>query len=176
MALANQALTVGVNTYVALADAQTYTTNVGSGVTLSEGDLRRGFAYVESYRDKFQGTKTRRIDITTMQPIGDEEYINDPQWPRTGACLDGIPIPSTTVPRLICDAQIEAAIQFAGGNDPLQTSENQVLVRERYGDVEFQYSDRGGTPPAQAVVLRRVEDILAPVLEYTSGSQPILRR
>ena len=172
MALTNQALTVGVNTYVALADAQTYTTNVGSGATLSEGDLRRGFAYVESYRDRFQGKKTR----PTSPPITDEEYINLPQWPRTGACLDDIAIPSTTVPRLICDAQIEAAIQFAGGNDPLQTSENQVLVRERYGDVEFQYSDRGGTPPAQAVVFRRVEDILSPVLEYSSSKQPILRR
>lgn len=175
MALTNQALTVGVNTYVALADAQTYTTNVGSGATISEGDLRRGFAYIESYRDQFQGTKTRRTDSATMQPVSPEEYINDPQWPRTGVCVDGITVPSDVVPRLICDAQTEAAIQFAGGNDPLQTSDTQVLVRERYGDVEFQYADRSGTPPPQAVVFRRVEDILAPVLKYSGGEYVVTR-
>ena len=67
-------------------------------------------------------------------------------------------------------------MQFAEGNDPLQTTQNQVLIRERFGDVEFQYSDRYGTPPTQQFILRRVDEILAPALHYGGSDQIILTR
>lgn len=174
------ALNVGDNTYVTLAEAQEYTTNVGSGATISEGSLRRAFAYIESHRDEFRGTKF----------YNEPKDFDKPQWPRAGVVIDGIDVPAQMnvaqpgeppqledfIPQLIKDAQIEAAIEFASGNDPLLAAQNRVLIRERYGDVEFQYADRYASPPDQAVVLRRVEAILAPALEYGGMQQPILVR
>ena len=156
-------LAKGVNTYITVAEAQTYATNNGSGATVSEGNVRRAFAYVESYRDRFVGTK-----------VG--TGVDDPQRPRRDACIDDIYVPVDAIPFLICEAQAEASLQFAEGNDPLQTATTQHLIRERFGDVEFQYSDHYGPPPNQQVILRRVDELLAPALEYGGNNQPILRR
>lgn len=144
----------GANTYVSLADANSYLADRDINMTLSAGQLLRGADYVNSFRERYKGYKQTAV-------------TSNMQWPRVFAVIDDYLIRGDVVPAVIPDAQIEAALELALGQDPLSTVDLRPVKKEKVDVIEREYdtSRAGNTIPT--VRLRRVLVLLQPVFKNT---------
>jgi len=144
----------GADTYISLADARAYAK--GRGLTLSDYDdeleqqLRKSLDYIETFRDRFKGTKAAATNVL--------------QWPRLNVSVDGYAVTSTTIPTVLKNAQVElaAAIQSGYTLEPVATGESFVTM-EKVGEIETRYSASVSTTGVP--IIRKAHTLLAPLIE-----------
>jgi len=118
------------NSYISEAELATYALDRGVTLTGTSAVLIiQAMDYLES--KMFIGTKS-----TDPQNL---------QWPRTGVEVDNFYINSTTIPRLLKEAEMELCIALDGGVNPL-ANQGRETVKEKVGELEVEYS-----PSARAV-------------------------
>ena len=138
------------NSYVSLADAQTYVADRGLNVELTEGHLLGGADYVNSYRTRFKGQK-----LTSG--------LSSMQFPRTNLRLDGILLANDVIPDVVIDAQIQSAIEIAQGRDPLGTISARSVRRQRAGPTEREFFKDAGSD-LDSFDYRKIDALLLPLL------------
>ena len=147
------------NSYVLLSDANTHITSRGYDVTITEAHLIRAADFINAFRRRFRGEKVTP-DVSNMQ------------WPREGVFLDEELLGSDVIPQLITHAQIEAAVEIASNRDPQattnpQTSSEQVIRRQRVGNLEIEYDTSntgGGILGSLGYSYPKITALLQPVL------------
>lgn len=171
MTLTTTAGAADADSYVSVADADTYHTARGTAAwtgedAAKEAALRRATAWLDgTYRSRLPGE--RRYDRTQAL-----------EWPRLSVYdSDGNPVDSDTIPREIVHATCEAAareLASAGSLSPDVTTADAVK-RERVGPMEVEYA---GIPTATAKrpILTVVEDILSGLLMSVSAGTRWLGR
>jgi len=103
-------------------------------------------------------TLTLALDYLELQNWAGEKTDPDQplDWPRNGA---------TEVPADIKQAQMEAAIVYDGGGDPMAPVGPKVLSETVFGAVAVTYSDKGGN---SGTYYTKLMALIQPYLE-TSG-------
>ncbi|MEL6170486.1 MAG: DnaT-like ssDNA-binding protein [Pseudomonadota bacterium] len=88
------------------------------------------------------------------------------EWPREGASdIYGNAIASDAVPQRVEHAAYEVAFFDLGGGDINRSvAQDQVVIRERFDTVEFQYAGANGETIDTRPMLPAVMDLLAPVI------------
>jgi len=123
----------GANSYVDLADCRTYALARGVTLTAVDADLEvfliKANDYLESFRDKFKGSRTNDDD----QPL---------QWPRSLVYIDSILFDEDSIPQLLIDAQCQLAIEQTNGFDFSPTFDGGFVVLEQVGPIVQKYSER----------------------------------
>jgi hypothetical protein len=115
----------------------------------------RGSQYIDAvYGDRFIG----------LIAAFDQER----QWPRTGASLRGVAIPSDVVPQAVINASFYAAYQEATNPGSLSAtgSASTAVTREKIGQIEVQYASATSesTGAALTPLISIVDGMLAPFL------------
>lgn len=82
------------------------------------------------------------------------------EWPRTGAVVDGVTLPSDTVPTDIINAEYQTAIGIDQGADPLAVG-SQAIKSERVDVIETVYQDGTSGTQSNPVLLGRLRKYLA---------------
>lgn len=113
------------NSYISVADFQTYNTARGYTLTGDEEQLLlRAMLYVEALNFKgYKNTKAQAL-----------------QWPRTGVYIDSYYVDTDEIPPLLKDLQCEVALAIDAGDDPTGTIERGVK-REKVDVIEVEYMD-----------------------------------
>ena len=138
------------NSYVSLSDATSYLSDRGITIPITAGHLLRGADYVNSFRTRFKGLK--------LTP-----YTSSMQWPRQYVILDEWYLPDGTIPQLIIDAQIEAALEIASSRDPHETTSTRVIKKQKLDVLEVEYDTMAGREVPN-YDYRRIKALLRPVL------------
>lgn len=115
----------------------------------------RGSQYIDAvYGDRFIG----------LIAAFDQER----QWPRTGASLRGVAIPSDVVPKAVVNASFYAAYQEATDPGSLSAtgSATTAVTREKIGQIEVQYASATSESTGEALtpLISIVDGMLAPYL------------
>lgn len=115
----------------------------------------RGSQYIDAvYGDRFIG----------LIAAFDQER----QWPRTGASLRGVSIPSDVVPLAVINASFYAAYQEATNPGSLSAtgSSSTTVTREKIGQIEVQYANSTSESTGEALtpLISIVDGMLAPYL------------
>lgn len=134
----------GANSYVTEAELLAYA--VDRDVTLSGTPsvlLIKAMDYLE--QQNFKGEKN-----SNTQPL---------VWPRYGVWIDGFAIDSDTIPQLLKDAQIEAAISIDGSNDPLADIGREVKKQKLEG-LEIEYMDGARQKTSNAKMDNKLRKLL----------------
>lgn len=134
-----------------------------NGYTLPEGSpapailRQRASDYLDGLYDaRFIGVRT--------DPLNQERA-----WPRTGAVVQNVSIPSDTIPGAIERASYAAALHEALNPGSLSASASQsaAIKREKVDVMEVEYAVGSGDVIADATVrLSAVEGALAPFLRF----------
>ena len=158
----------GANSYITLAEARAYA--LERGVTLTADDavleahLILAMDYLESLRDKYQGSKT----LST----------NSLQWPRYPVYIDGTLIGSNVIPQELKDAEAQLAIEQHNGIviSPSVAEKVGAVKKEKVGPLETEYFAGTGSSTGQPV-MTKVDELLAPLLDarWRTGSIRTLR-
>jgi hypothetical protein len=158
--------------YISVADADTYHTARGNeatwtdlDVTVKEQLLRTATDYmVQQYRMRWAGSRigiTQRLD-----------------WPRYDVPIKDAPTgygsfaavyPYDAVPVEVANACAELALKAASG--PLAPDLTPPVTREKVGPIEVEYAQ--GT--RQTTTYRAVDNLLAPFLKMTGGFLQVVR-
>ncbi|UEM18970.1 hypothetical protein JL100_017955 [Skermanella mucosa] len=115
------------NSYVSLSSFKGFLVLHGATTALERDDaeleaaLIRAAAHIDTYRAKFLG-----------RPVAFDQPL---VWPRTAVTLDGFDVPSTTIPRIILQAQQQRALADLNGTLP-ETSQVVLRRRERLDVIE----------------------------------------
>lgn len=152
---------VGANSYVSVAEARTYATDRGLNLPAADADIEKllikSTDYVESFRERFRGTKANGPG-----------YL---QWPRLNVVIDGFEIGITTIPKQLKDAQCQLAFELQTV-DPTPTTSGQVIKREKVDVIETEYAvnyKQGASPPS----LPKVLYLLEPLLKWSGVLQSV---
>ena len=118
------------NSYITVATLRDYAT--ARGVTLPadpacEPLLIKAVDYINSFRGRYQGTKT----------YSDQTML----FPRNGMTIDGETFPKDAIPQELKDAQAQAAIYAATTDLNPITTGAQVVKREKIGPIDTEYSE-----------------------------------
>lgn len=104
-------------------------------------------------------TLTQGLDYIEIQDYSGEK--TDPnqalQFPRNG---------DTEVPDNIVTAQMQAALIYDTGNDPMANTEPKVLEETVFGAVSVKYSDKSGS----STYYTYLNQLLAPYLSSPAGA------
>lgn len=164
----NGSLVVGATSFVSVAEVRAYAAARASTVPAmgGPGDAQIEAAcivaidFLESLRDKYQGSK---VDASTQAL----------QWPRTGAYLDGAEILQTAIPRILKDAQCQLALEVCNGVDLMPSGDGREVIRKKIDVLETEWKPGTGSNPQPA--LTRVRALLAPLLRYGTGQLTVIR-
>lgn len=170
MTLTTDAGAANADSYVSLADADTYHTSHNAGQwtgedTAKEAALRRATMWIDGrYRSRFPGSRSN----------GRSQSL---EWPRKNAYdTAGDLIGGTEIPNEVVQAVCEAALRelaSAGSLSP-DIVEAQTVQSESVGPISTTYAAKSGVD-AQRPVLTVVDDLLAPVLSRRGGTKTLVR-
>ena len=153
----NATPTKGVNSYVTEMEVVGYaTSHAYTGDALVADKVRpfifRAMTFLESYRDRFQGSKT-----VVTQPL---------QWPRRGVIVDNNPIGSDTIPDEIREAVSVCAIEMVNGFDPERPlrPEDDAEIASNFSVLGSRVSERYLVNWGLQDIIPRVDSLLAPFL------------
>ena len=160
----------GADSYVSLADADTYHTDHGdpsswSGATTSkrEEGLRIGTQYIDlRFSGRWKGTRVEELQAL--------------DWPRFGVLdRDDFVIDSNTVPGRLKDATSEAALRHIDGViliPDVDTSSGIRRERVKVGSIEedITYAGRGKIITTAGVSVVRIKKIDQLIQEFIHGS------
>lgn len=134
----------GANSYASEAELSTYAADRGVTITGTPAILLiQAMDYIE--QQNFKGEKN-----SNTQPL---------VWPRYGVWIDGFAIDSDTIPQLLKDAQMEAAISIDGSNDPLADIGREVKKQKLEG-LEIEYMDGARQKTSNAKVDNKLRKLL----------------
>lgn len=150
----------GANSYASVSDIEAYATV-------------RGITYVDS-------TQVELFAIQSMDYLETLEYkgervdpdMQELQWPRKNAIVNGVTLPDDKIPKGIKNAQMQLCIYRAQGIELFETGTGgQFVTREKIGPIETEYSEavfmaQGGSP-----IIPLAEAMLKPYLATGSGFQ-----
>jgi hypothetical protein len=144
MALISTVGAVDANSYASLAEANTY---------FADG------AYISAWEDTDETqanlliSATRRLDQESYAGYR-MSYTQALKWPRGNVYLDGLLIPSDTIPQRLKDAVFEMALSLAGSNI-LEQSELANFKSLQVGPVSLEMNQpvQSGSLPAQVARL-----------------------
>lgn len=130
--------------------------------------LTKASTFVDGLGYKDTGTGVR----TSFWPGTPADGAQILEWPRVNAAdIYGNEIGDSMIPARIENATYEVAFFTLGGGDINRAlSADQVVTREKFDVIEFQYADAGGKTPDTRPVLPAVMDLLAPLLTGGSGN------
>jgi hypothetical protein len=155
----NGSLVAGANSYVSIEDARAYAADRGLSLPDDAAEcadvLVRAADYVDSFRSRFVG-----MTVSADQSM---------EWPRTGVYIRGRALSQTSVPALLVNAQVEAAVILAAGIDLMPyNSSSRLVKREKIGPLETEYETTGG---GGSIVPRTisVERLLQPLFRGGGG-------
>lgn len=127
------------NSYADLSTIRAY--SLARGVDLSavpDADLEvpaiKAMDYLEA-SDQTRRYQGDRVDI------GQEL-----SFPRSGVYVDGMALPADEVPRYAVHAQCALTMEIYAGADALPSRTGGQVVKEKLGDLEVQYSEKGPDP------------------------------
>ena len=152
-------IVAGANSYASEAELTAFAAERGATLTgAADVLLIKAMDYVESFRKAFQGSK-----VDAAQPL---------QWPRSGAYVDGYPIPTTEIPVDLKRAQMQAAIE--SDSTDLNPNTGQAVKREKVDVIEVEYESGGAN---QAPTFRKVDAYLEPLLSsgYSTITLGVMR-
>lgn len=159
------AVVAGADSYIALADASTYFTNHGSPSEWADA--------TDAVREAALRYATQWIDanFSWKGEIVDSDQVLD--WPRAGVFDDeNRLISSTSIPRLLKDAQCEAALEHLKSSLIAGLDRGGRVKRQRVeGAVEIEFADYA---PGERVRYH-VERLLAPFLAPSSTGLRLVR-
>lgn len=145
----------GANSYVDLDTARAYAADRGRVLPVDDEAAKaliiRSMDYLESFRAKFQGSKT-----LASNPLS---------WPRQCVVLDGEDWPDDEIPSLLTAAQNQIIIE-AASTELMPTVTGAFVTREKVGPIETEYSaavSTSGQPSMPAV-----DALLEPLLSVGS--------
>jgi len=137
------------NSYASEAELIVYAGDRGVVITGIESELLiTAMDYIE--QQTFKGTKN-----TQPQAL---------QWPRYGVVVDSYVIESDTIPQLLKDCQMEAALAVDAGNNPSGSVERSTK-RETLGPMTVEYMDGA----RDKVYNKALETKLTKLLQRGSG-------
>lgn len=143
------------NSYATDAELKAYADLRGLSVPATQPErealLVLAMDYIESFRDKFKGSKVA--------------YDQALQWPRVGVLVDGYDVNSDTIPQELKNAQIEAAI-LGNTTTLLKSGITQNVVREKVDVLEVQYENGGSW---ETVRTDNVDVWLDPLIKTSSN-------
>lgn len=152
--------------YVSAAQATTYA--AARGVTLAGGSpaieamLMKAMDYLESFRARYQGSKTWPAPV--VDPPHDAQAL---QWPRTGVVIDcDYDLPDNVIPTELKNAQMQCCIEIQNGYNLMPSTDGRVVKKTKVDVIEkefFSATDLGtsGTPSPS---FPAVDALLAPLL------------
>ena len=119
-------IVAGANSYVSIADLDTYASDRGVTITGTQADLIiQAMDYIESLQ--FIG-----LQLTENQALS---------WPRSDAVKKRIYWYDTDeIPQCLIDAVCETALAVDAGNSPLNNIDR-ATKKEKVGDLEVEYKD-----------------------------------
>lgn len=143
----------GANSYASAADFTTY---------LSQ----RGVTLTGTYGDNTE-ILIKAMDFLEGQSFKGYKYLEDQplQFPRADLYIDAFYIPTSSIPALLKEAQMEVAKIIDDGYNPNSTIERTVKS-ESVGDVSVVYQDNA----AGAAINRSITAKLRKLLSSGSGS------
>lgn len=145
------------NSYVTVAELDAFAALRGYTLPTTEADkevlLVKGTDYTESFRARFQGTKT----------FSDQSL----QFPRTGVYIDGYPLNSQTIPQDLKNAQMQAAIETSLSGGDIQPNTGKNIKREKVDVIEVEYQDNNGA--LYAPTFPKVDTYIDPLLKAGGG-------
>lgn len=147
------AIVPGAESYVAVADCDTYHLNRGNAAwtgtdAVKESALRKAAAYLDGhYCNRFKGAK--------YQPL-----TQSMQWPRVEVVIDGYLLDTTTIPQRLKDAQAELALIALTAD--LAPNVSAGIKREKIDVLETEYF---AGAPAGTTVYTAVNNLLADLLK-----------
>ena len=159
------AVVAGADSYISLADADTYFTNHGSPSewadatdAAQEAALRYAVQWIDS-------------SFSWKGEIVDDDQVLD--WPRAGVYDDERRlVASTSIPQRVKDAQCEAALEHLKSSLIAGLARGGKVKRQRVeGAVEIEYADHA---PGERVRYH-VERLLAPFLAASSYGLRLMR-
>lgn len=137
-------IVTGANSYVSVAELNTYASNRGITIAGTEEDLLiKAMDVIEAY--DYIGVKRERLQSL--------------QWPRLQVLVDGYYIDSNVIPTQLKNAQCEAAIAIDAGNNPLNPVEKDVKS-ETVGDISVVYKDSSAPATIVKTILNSVKKLL----------------
>lgn len=155
-------IVAGANSYVDVASARSYA--CARGMSLSDDDLTLeaqlivAMDYLESLRDKYQGTKT-------------EPGIQELQWPRQDVVIDCEELDPNTIPVELQKAQCQLAVEQEAGAILFPTESGKFVTREKVGPLETEFSDK--VIPSTQPNMTSVDALLEPLLKYQYRSSAL---
>lgn len=127
--------------YISVADADAYFAARGNAAwagldeTSKEAALRKGCDYLESFY-KWKGMRA-----TATQTLS---------WPRKCVVVDGVAVPSDSVPSAVSRANAELALRASSGD--LAADEGSQVTRETVGPITVEYAQGARQNPRYAGV------------------------
>lgn len=159
------AIVANADSYVSMADADTYFTNHGSPAEWTDA--------TDAVKESALRYATQWIDATFSwrgEVVSNDQVLD---WPRAGVYDDEDRyVDSDSVPRLLRDATCEAALEHI--RDALNVGKDRggMVKRQRVeGAVEIEFMDYA---PGERV-RRYVVELLSPLLSYSSTGLRLVR-
>ena len=123
------AIVPGANTYISLADAQTYVASIGYSVTLTEAHILKAMAQLNT--------------LSYCGYLVNSAYGGQPlPFPRSGVLLrSGVELPSTAIPDELKHAEAILAAEIANGNDPTAARSQNAVQSERVDVIQITYAE-----------------------------------
>lgn len=159
-------LTVGTNSYVAVADANTYWADRNNASWSALSTAQKEAALIEA---------TQFIDASYMF-IGTQITTQVLAWPRydvyiTKGNLAGVSYDSVTIPPAIKQATYELAIEAANGRLQPPQERGGMIKRQKIDVIEVEYSDAAPANKTYGFVTK----LLSPLLISTPGQRKLNR-
>lgn len=146
----------GANSYASLVNLRAYATARGIALSATDSELEihaiKAMDYIESFRTKFQGSKT--------------DSAQSLQWPRSDVYIDGYEFESNLIPADLVNAQCACVIELHNGVDLMPTrKDTREVIRDKTGPMETEWAPGSGSAmPA----LPKVDALLQPLLKRVS--------
>lgn len=157
----------GADSYISLADANTYVSNHGTSAAWSaapeaskEQALRLATQYIDlKYGDRFKGCKTWNSQAKRQSL----------QWPRRGAIdNDGYEYSDDELPACLLSAVVEAALRVIAGDDLLGVMDTGIIASESstIGPLSQSISYVGGKGPYKQYP--KIQALIRPIINSST--------
>lgn len=123
------AIVANANSYIDLASARTYAESIGLVLAADDSEaevtLLNANRFLEGLEPRYQGHR-----VSAAQALA---------WPRAQVIIAGFPLPDTTIPNQLKQAQVIAAATIQSGVDLFATQSGQFIKREKVDVIETEY-------------------------------------
>jgi hypothetical protein len=153
------------NTYRLVADADEYFRQTSDPDEWFDESIQRrefGLRMGSQYLDMVYGPSIQGGQVTSTQALS---------FPRSGVEIDGLQIPSTTIPKNWLDACCEAALQFLIRGELLEVAESPGTIESesfKVGSISESATYMGGK--AQTAEFPKVELLVQDLIGIPRGS------